>query len=166
MPSRTGSDLLPETVERLAEIETIVAIKEASNVRRAGELLAAVGDRITVLAGDDVIALPVMALGGHGVISVASNVMPGHMARLCDAMRDGDLVRARELHFELLPLFGLLFAEPNPIPTKTALELMSQVRGPGDRSEPMGSEVRLPLVPCSPALRARLAEYLRAKGLL
>jgi 4-hydroxy-tetrahydrodipicolinate synthase len=165
VPSRTGSDILPETVERLAEIETIVAIKEASTVRRAADLLAAVGDRITVLAGDDAIAMPVMALGGRGVISVASNVMPGHMARMCDAMRDGDLVRAREIHFELLPLFGLLFAEPNPIPTKTALELISQAIGRGD-SETMASEVRLPLVPCSPALRARLAEYLRAKGLL
>jgi 4-hydroxy-tetrahydrodipicolinate synthase len=165
VPSRTGSDILPETVERLAEIETIVAIKEASTVRRAADLLAAVGDRIAVLAGDDAIAMPVMALGGRGVISVASNVMPGHMARMCDAMRDGDLVRAREIHFELLPLFGLLFAEPNPIPTKTALELISQAIGRGD-SETMASEVRLPLVPCSPALRARLAEYLRAKGLL
>jgi 4-hydroxy-tetrahydrodipicolinate synthase len=165
VPSRTGCDLLPETVERLAEVETIVAIKEASDVRRAGQLLAAVGERITVLAGDDVIALPVMALGGHGVISVASNVMPGHMARLCDAMRDGDLVRAREIHFELLPLFGLLFAEPSPIPTKTALELMSQGSGARDGNQ-MSGEVRLPLAPCSPALRARLSEYLRAKGLL
>ncbi len=156
VPSRTGCDLLPETVERLAEIDNIVAIKEASDVRRAGELLACVGERLSVLAGDDVIALPVMALGGRGVISVASNVVPGHLATLCNAMAAGDQARAREIHFQLLPLFGLLFAEPNPIPAKTALELMGK----------MAAEVRLPLAPCSPALRARLGEYLHAKGLL
>jgi 4-hydroxy-tetrahydrodipicolinate synthase len=97
-----------------------------------------------------------MALGGRGVISVASNVVPGHLARLCDAMAAGDYAGARDIHFQLLPLFGLLFAEPNPIPAKTALELMGV----------MDAEVRLPLSPCSPALRARLGEYLRGKGLL
>jgi 4-hydroxy-tetrahydrodipicolinate synthase len=156
VPSRTGCDLLPETVERLAEIDNIVAIKEASDVRRCGELLARVGERIAVLAGDDVIALPVMALGGRGVISVASNVVPGHLARLCDAMAASDYAGARDIHFQLLPLFGLLFAEPSPIPAKTALELMGV----------MDAEVRLPLAPCSPALRARLGEYLRGRGLL
>jgi len=156
VPGRTGCDLLPATVARLAEIDSIVAIKEASDVRRASELLAAVGDRIAVLSGDDIVALPVMALGGRGVISVVSNVVPGHMARLCDAARQGDLARAREVHFDLLPLFELLFAEPNPIPVKAALELMGVMSG----------EVRPPLAPCSPALRARLAEYLRTKGLL
>ncbi len=156
VPGRTGCDLLPETVERLAEIDNIVAIKEASDVRRCGELLARVGERIAVLAGDDVIALPVMALGGRGVISVASNVVPGHLARLCDAMAASDYAGARDIHFQLLPLFGLLFAEPNPIPAKTALELMGV----------MDAEVRLPLAPCSPALRARLGEYLRGRGLL
>jgi 4-hydroxy-tetrahydrodipicolinate synthase len=156
VPGRTGCDLLPETVERLAEIDNVVAIKEASDVRRCGELLARVGERIAVLAGDDVIALPIMALGGRGVISVASNVVPGHLARLCDAMAAGDYAGARDIHFQLLPLFGLLFAEPSPIPAKTALELMGV----------MDAEVRLPLSPCSPALRARLGEYLRGKGLL
>jgi len=156
VPGRTGCDLLPETVVRLAEIENVVAIKEATTVRRASELLAAVGDRIAVLAGDDVIALPIMALGGRGVISVVSNVVPSHIAALCDAARSGDLIRAREIHFDVLPLFNLLFAESNPIPAKTALELMGV----------MDAEVRLPLSPCSPALRARLGEYLRAKGLL
>jgi 4-hydroxy-tetrahydrodipicolinate synthase len=156
VPSRTGCDLHPATVARLAEIDRIVAIKEASDVRRAGELIAAVGERIAVLAGDDIIALPIMALGGRGVISVISNVVPGHVARLCDAMRAGDLARAREIHFDVLPLCELLFAEPNPIPAKAALELMGAMSG----------EVRLPLAPCSPALRARLGELLRQKGLL
>jgi 4-hydroxy-tetrahydrodipicolinate synthase len=156
VPSRTGCDLLPATVERLAEIDNIVAIKEASDVRRASVLLGCVGDRIAVLAGDDVIALPVMALGGRGVVSVVSNVVPGHMARLCEAARAGDFARARELHFDVEPLCDLLFAEPNPIPVKAALELMGR----------MSAEVREPLAPCSPALRARLADHLRQKGLL
>ncbi|HWM87314.1 MAG TPA: 4-hydroxy-tetrahydrodipicolinate synthase [Kofleriaceae bacterium] len=156
VPGRTGCDLLPETVVRLAEIENVVAIKEATTVRRASELLAAVGDRIAVLAGDDVIALPIMALGGRGVISVVSNVVPSHIAALCDAARSGDLIRAREIHFDVLPLFNLLFAESNPIPVKAALELMGK----------MSAEVRLPLSPCSPALRARLGDHLREKGLL
>ncbi len=156
VPSRTSCDLLPATVERLAEIDNIVAIKEASDVRRASILIGSVGDRIAVLAGDDVIALPVMALGGRGVVSVVSNVVPGHMARLCDAASAGDLARARELHFDVAPLCELLFAEPSPIPVKATLELMGR----------MSAEVREPLAPCSPALRARLADHLRQKGLL
>jgi 4-hydroxy-tetrahydrodipicolinate synthase len=156
VPTRTGCDLLPATVERLVEIENIVAIKEASDVRRASALLGCVGDRIAVLAGDDVIALPVMALGGRGVISVVSNVVPGHMARLCDFAAAGDFAAARAIHFDVEPLCDLLFCEPNPIPVKAALELMGM----------MTAEVREPLAPCSPALRARLADHLRAKGLL
>lgn len=156
VPSRTSCDLLPATVARLAEIENIVAIKEASDVRRVSDLIATAGDRITVLAGDDAIALPIMAVGGRGVISVVSNVVPGHVARLCEAAAAGDLARAREIHFDILPLCDLLFAEPSPIPVKTALELIGA----------MSAEVRLPLAPCSPALRARLADLLRAKGLL
>ena len=93
---------------------------------------------------------------GRGVVSVVSNVVPGHMARLCEAASAGDLVRARELHFAVEPLCDLLFAEPNPIPVKAALELLGQ----------MSAEVREPLAPCSPALRARLADHLRQKGLL
>jgi 4-hydroxy-tetrahydrodipicolinate synthase len=158
VPSRTSCDLLPATVVRLSEIERVVAIKEASDVRRASELIGAIGDRIAVLSGDDATALPIMALGGRGVISVVSNVVPGRVAAMCNAARDGDFARAREIHFDLAPLFELLFAESNPIPVKTALELMS--RGA------MSGEVRLPLSPCSPALRARLAEHLREKGLL
>jgi 4-hydroxy-tetrahydrodipicolinate synthase len=156
VPGRTSCDLQPATVARLAEIENIVAIKEASDVRRVGDLIATVGDRIIVLAGDDVIALPIMAIGGRGVISVVSNVVPGHVARLCEAAAAADLARARELHYDILPLCDLLFAESNPIPVKAALELMGV----------MTAEVRLPLSPCSPALRARLADHLRSKGLL
>jgi 4-hydroxy-tetrahydrodipicolinate synthase len=154
VPGRTACDLLPETVARLAEIERVVAIKEASDVRRASELIALVGDRIAVLGGDDCTALPVMALGGRGLISVASNVVPRQIAELCQAARAGDLVRARAIHFDLLPLFGLLFAEPNPIPVKAALEIRGLISG----------ELRLPLSPCTPGLRARLAECLKGRA--
>ncbi|HLU67065.1 MAG TPA: 4-hydroxy-tetrahydrodipicolinate synthase [Kofleriaceae bacterium] len=155
VPGRTSCDLQPATVARLAQVEQVVAIKEASDVRRAAELISLVGDRITVLSGDDANALAIMALGGRGVISVASNVVPGRIAELCRAALAGDLERARAIHGDLLPLFGLLFAEPNPIPVKAALEIMGRIDG----------EVRLPLCPCTPPLRARLAELLAAKGI-
>src|SRR6185503_8471335 len=123
VPGRTACDLLPETVARLAEIEQVVAIKEASDVKRASELIHRVGDRIDVLSGDDVSTLAIMALGGRGVISVASNVVPRQMVELCQACAGGDLVSARAIHDDLLPLFGLRFAEPSPGPVKAALEL-------------------------------------------
>jgi 4-hydroxy-tetrahydrodipicolinate synthase len=155
VPGRTACDLAPATVERLAELPQVVAIKEASDVKRAAELITRVGDRIAVLAGDDVTALPIIALGGRGVISVASNVVPKQMAELANAAMAGDLERARAIQVDLTPLFGLLFAEPNPIPVKAALEILGRIE----------SGIRLPLCPCTPALRARLAELLAQKGI-
>jgi 4-hydroxy-tetrahydrodipicolinate synthase len=157
VPGRTGCDLQTETVVRLAEIDRIVGIKDAtSDLRRGGELIAAVGHRMSVLSGDDATAYPLMALGGRGVISVVSNVTPAEFARMCDAAAAGDHATARAIHLDLLSFIGLLFVEPNPIPVKACLELMGAI----------GGEIRLPLCPCSPGLRARLAEALRARGLL
>jgi 4-hydroxy-tetrahydrodipicolinate synthase len=156
VPGRTSCDLLPETVARLAEIDRIVAIKEASDVRRAGDLVALCGDRVTVLSGDDATALPIIALGGRGLISVASNAAPARVAELCAAAMAGDNERARAVHYDLLPLFRLLFVEPNPAPVKAALELMGRIE----------DGIRLPLAPCTPQLRERLAECMKAKGLL
>ncbi|HUS64055.1 MAG TPA: 4-hydroxy-tetrahydrodipicolinate synthase [Kofleriaceae bacterium] len=157
VPGRTACDMLPETVARLAEIDRVVAIKEATgDMRRAAEVIAAAGDRITVLSGDDFTAYGLMALGGRGVISVVSNVVPGRMAAMWDAAARGDWDGARAIHFELMPLMGLLFVEPNPIPVKAALELMGVI----------GGEIRLPLCPCAPALRARIADDLKGRGLL
>ncbi len=155
VPARTACDLLPDTVARLAEIEQVVAIKEASDVKRASELIARVGDRIDVLSGDDVSTLAIMALGGKGIISVASNVMPRQVVELCQAAAAGNLTRARAIHVDLLPLFQLLFAEPSPGPVKAALELRGLIDG----------ELRLPMCAISPGLRARLAEYLKGRGL-
>jgi 4-hydroxy-tetrahydrodipicolinate synthase len=157
VPGRTACDMLPETVARLAEIDRIVGIKDATgDMRRASDVIAAAGDRISVLSGDDFTAYGMMALGGRGVISVVSNVVPGRMAAMWDAAARGDLAGARAVHFELMPLMSLLFVEPNPMPVKAALELMGII----------GGELRLPLCPCSPALRARLAEDLKGRGLL
>jgi 4-hydroxy-tetrahydrodipicolinate synthase len=157
VPGRTSCDMLPETVARLAEIDRIVGIKEATgDMRRAADVIAACGDRITVLSGDDFTAYGMMALGGRGVISVVSNVVPGPVAAMWDAAARGDLASARAIHFQLMPLMSLLFVEPNPIPVKAALELLGVIDG----------EIRLPLCECTPALRARLAADLKGRGLL
>lgn len=156
VPGRTACDLQPDTVARLAELDQMVAIKEASNVNRASELIARVGDRMDVLSGDDAAAFPILALGGKGVISVASNVVPKAMAEMCSAAMAGDWDRSRALHFQLLPLFDVLFVESNPIPVKAALELMGKMAG----------DLRLPLLPATDATRKRLSDVLTAQGLL
>ena len=157
VPGRTRCDLLPDTIDRLADIETIGAIKEATaDMRRASEVIARVGDRMSVLSGDDFTAFPLMALGGKGVISVVGNVMPDRVARMCNAAASGDWDAARAMHYATLPMAGLLFVESNPIPVKAALELLGVI----------GPEIRLPLVPCSPQLRDRIQTQLEAEGLL
>ena len=157
VPGRTACDMLPETVARLAEIERVVGIKEATgDMRRAADVIAAAGDRITVVSGDDFTAFGLMALGGRGVISVVSNVGPARVAAMWRAAKRGDLASARAVHLELMPLMNLLFIEPNPIPVKAALELMGVI----------GPELRLPLTPCTPGLRARIADDLKGRGLL
>jgi 4-hydroxy-tetrahydrodipicolinate synthase len=157
VPGRTASDLLPETVERLAQLDNVVAIKEATgSVRRATELIARCGDSITVMSGDDFTSFPLYAVGSRGVISVVSNVLPKHMGDMWDAVRDGNWDRARELHYAIQPLTELLFVESNPAPVKAALELMGR----------MGPELRLPLVRATDGLRERLRVQLKAEGLL
>lgn len=157
VPGRTACDLLPETVARLATIDNIVAIKEATgDVHRAAQIIAACGDDLIVLSGDDFTTFPVYALGGRGVISVVSNVMPRQMAEMWNAACEGDLERARELHYEILPLTQLLFAEPNPIPVKEALAMIGLIQ----------PDLRLPLVRCSEGLQARLRACLTDEGML
>jgi 4-hydroxy-tetrahydrodipicolinate synthase len=157
VPGRTACDLLPPTVERLAEIDTIVAIKEATgSTVRATQILARCGERITVLSGDDFTSFPLYAVGARGVISVVSNVVPERMAAMWDAVASGDWDRARELHYAIQPLCELLFAEANPIPVKAALALMGKI----------GPEIRAPLYECSEEVRERLRAQLEAEGLL
>ncbi|HTM22682.1 MAG TPA: 4-hydroxy-tetrahydrodipicolinate synthase [Kofleriaceae bacterium] len=157
VPSRTGCDLQPETIARLAEQGNIVGVKEATgNLVRAADIVRRCGERMTVLSGDDFTAFPLYAVGARGVISVVSNVMAREMAEMWDAFVAGDLARARALHLRILPLTELLFAEPSPAPTKAALALLGR----------MSAELRLPMVPVTDGLRERLRKQLEADGLL
>jgi 4-hydroxy-tetrahydrodipicolinate synthase len=157
VPSRTGVNLLPQTVARLSEIENIVAIKEATgDMRQVSEVIRLCGDRITVLSGDDFTTFPLMMLGGKGVISVTANVAPADVAGMCNALERGDIEEARRLHYKLEPLNKAMFIETNPIPVKTALSMMGRIQ----------EELRLPLCPMSDANRERLRKALVDYGLL
>lgn len=154
---RTGVNIEPATVKRLAEIENIVGIKEASgNISQMAVILNAVPEDFLVLSGDDAITLPLIALGGVGVISVASNEIPAEMARLTQLAVQGDFRAAREIHRRFLPLMEVNFIESNPIPVKAALSEMGLL-------EPVW---RLPLVPPRAENQARIARVLVSLGLL
>ena len=154
---RTASNITTETMARLAKVPRIVGVKEASgSIAQALEVLDACGPDFAVWSGDDVVTLPLMAAGGIGVISVASNVAPTRMVELTDALRANDLPRARRVHAELMPLFRSLFLEVNPIPVKTALAIMGRCT----------DELRLPLTPMTAPNRARLEATLRETRLV
>lgn len=151
IPIRCGVDVALETMERLAKVPGIVAIKEATgNVVRSADLLARFGSRFTVLSGDDGITLPILALGGQGVVSVASNVAPKEIAQLVKLYRGGDTNGARLLAEKLRPLFEVLFVEPNPGPAKAALAQLGR----------LAPEIRLPMVWPTEATQARLRAVL------
>jgi 4-hydroxy-tetrahydrodipicolinate synthase len=151
VPSRTGVNLLPKTVARLAEIENIVGIKEATgDMKQVSEILRLCGDRMTVLSGDDFTTFPLMALGGKGVISVTANVVPKDVSEMCIAWEKGNLEEARRLHFKLEPLNQAMFLETNPIPVKTALSMMGKIQ----------EELRLPLCPMSAENKEKLKKIL------
>jgi 4-hydroxy-tetrahydrodipicolinate synthase len=157
VPSRTGTNLLPETVARLAEIPGIVAVKEATaDLYQVSKIVQLCGDRLAVISGDDFTVLPLLAVGGKGVISVVSNIAPAAMAALVDSFFAGDLEKARAMHDKLTPLAEAMFFETNPIPVKTALEMMGKIK----------FEVRLPLTEMSTGNRDRLEKVLLAGGLL
>ena len=158
IPSRTGTNVEADTFLRLAAHPRIVGVKEASgNLEQIARICQERPRDVAVFAGDDAWTLPVLALGGNGVISVASNEIPGEMVALCAAARAGDWERARQIHERWLPLMLANFqGAPNPVPVKAALALM------GLTSE----TVRRPLLPLEPDARARLAHLLRSLGLL
>jgi 4-hydroxy-tetrahydrodipicolinate synthase len=154
---RTGVNIEPATVKRLAEIETIVGIKEASgNIAQMAAILNIVPEKFLVLSGDDAITLSLIALGGVGVISVASNEIPREMTRLTQFARQGDFRAAREIHRRYLPLMEVNFVESNPIPVKTALAEMGLIE----------AVWRLPLVPPKAENREKIVNVLRSVGLL
>jgi 4-hydroxy-tetrahydrodipicolinate synthase len=153
VPGRTGVSLAPETVAQLAQTPTIVGIKEASgSLDQVSSILQLC--KIDVLSGDDGLTLPIMAVGGCGVISVVANVAPRKMVALTRAVLKGDLANAERLHRELYPLCHALFVETNPIPVKAALAMMGKCR----------EHVRLPLVPLSAGARAQVQAALRSVG--
>lgn len=157
VPGRTGVDLLPDTYPALAEIDEVVAVKEATaSMQRVIDIRERVGDRFSLLSGDDFTVLPFIACGGRGVISVTSNVAPRHMADLIAAARKGDNAKAAQIQVAINALNAALFAEPNPVPVKAALHLLGH----------FADEMRLPLTPATEATRARLADALRRLGLL
>jgi len=137
VPGRTGQNLEPDLIAELAQHPNIVGVKEASgNIGQISRIIEDTQDEdFVVISGDDNITIPIMALGGAGVISVAANVDPGRMVAMCEAMRKGDYQKALVLHFALSPLFRSMFIDTNPIPVKKAVELMGMAGGP----------VRLPL---------------------
>lgn len=154
---RTGVNLEPATVKRLARIENIAGIKEASgNIGQMAAILNAVQEEFVVLSGDDAITLPLIALGGSGVISVVSNEAPAEMARMTRLALAGDLREARQLHRQLHPLMEVNFVESNPIPVKAAMAEMGLL-------EPVW---RLPLVPPKQENRARIREVLESLGMV
>ena len=157
VPSRTSVNLLPETVARLAELPTIKGIKEATgDLKQCAKVLQLCGDKITVLSGDDFTVLPLLAVGGMGVISVTSNVTPGDMAGMCNAFFKGDLAAARALHYKMWPLMEAMFFETNPTPAKTALKMMGKITG----------EVRQPLCPLAAANEDKLRQVMQKYGLI
>ena len=157
VPGRTSLNLLPETMARLAGIPHIVGLKDATGDLKQGcKTLELCGDKITVLSGDDFTTLPLLCVGGQGVISVVSNAAPGDMAGMCNAFFKGDLAKARALHYKMWPLTEAMFFETNPVPVKTALKLMGKITG----------EVRQPLCPMSTANEDKLRQVMQKYGLI
>jgi 4-hydroxy-tetrahydrodipicolinate synthase len=158
IPGRTGVNMLPATVIELAKSEkNIVGIKESSgNLDQATEIVQALGPGFDVLSGDDSLTLPILSVGGKGVISVLANIVPRDVAEMVAAWKKGDVKRAQELHLKTYPLVKALFMETNPIPLKTAM----------DRLNMCGKEIRPPLFPMSMENEKKLEEVLRNYGLL
>ena len=157
VPSRTGCDMGPETVARLAELKGIIGIKEATaDLSRVSAIKKVTPDDFIIVSGDDATCCPFVLQGGHGVISVSSNLIPGAMVEMIHAALEGDAQKAEGLRERLTTVFDILFIESNPIPVKTALELQGHFT----------AHMRLPLCEMGATNRAQLASTLRAAGLI
>jgi len=157
IPGRTGVNMLPETVAQLADHPNIVGMKEATgNLEQMTQDIILCGDKLSFLSGDDTLTLPLMSVGGRGIISVVANIVPQDVSAMTRAFLSGDWKRARELHLKLFPLSQAMFLETNPIPVKTALAMMGKIR----------EEFRLPLCSMTEANRKKLEAALRSYGLL
>ena len=157
IPGRTGVNMLPDTLAQLADHPNIVGMKEATgSLDQMTQDIVLCGDKLSFLSGDDTLTLPLMAVGGRGVISVVANIVPKDVADMTHAFLNGDWKRARELHLKLYPLSQAMFIETNPIPVKTSLAMMGKIR----------EEFRLPLCSMTDANRKKLETALRSYGLL
>ncbi|HLG22503.1 MAG TPA: 4-hydroxy-tetrahydrodipicolinate synthase [Candidatus Manganitrophaceae bacterium] len=157
IPGRTGVNMLPATVARLMEFDNIVGIKEGTgSLQQISELVQHCGDRLTILSGDDFTALPTLAVGGKGVISVTANIVPSDMSGMVNAALRGDYAEGKRRHDRLFPLHAALFLETNPIPVKAALALMGKC----------SDEVRLPLCRMSEENLKKLQKAMKNYGLL
>ena len=158
IPGRTGVNMAPETVARLAQdkaVKNIVGIKESTgSLEQAGQILRLCD--IALLSGDDALTVGLMAIGAKGVISVAANIVPQEMTRMVRSALQGDFAAARKIHYELLDLFKNLFVQTNPIPVKAAMAMMGMI----------GEELRLPLTPLSAEYRPKLKAVLGQYGLI
>jgi 4-hydroxy-tetrahydrodipicolinate synthase len=153
VPGRTGVNVDVGTLTRIAAITTIVGIKEASgNMTQMCEVCSAVPDDFIVLSGDDALTVPLMAIGGRGIISVASNAIPAEMSQMVEAAEAGDFGKARQLHRQLLPFMQVNFIESNPVPIKSAMASLGLLE----------EIYRLPMVPPEPASKARIAAVLQS----
>jgi 4-hydroxy-tetrahydrodipicolinate synthase len=157
VPGRTGVSLEPKTVARLAELDNIVAVKEASgSLDQVSQIIKLCGDKITVFSGDDSLTLPMVAVGARGVVSVVANLAPHDTAEMVRLFLHGDVEGARRIHLKQFPLVKALFCETSPGPVKYALSLMGLC----------SPEMRLPLAPVSQATEKLVAEELKAYGLI
>ena len=154
VPGRTGINMLPDTVARLAAVPNIVGLKDAAaDLKQTSYTRQLVPDDFVILSGEDTLVYPLMAVGASGVISVTSNILPGEMAELCRRFLEGNMAGAAELHHRLLPMCDAMFVETNPIPIKAALAMMGRIK----------NELRLPLIPISDkgaeTVRAAIADF-------
>lgn len=158
VPSRTSSNIMPATVARLAEIDNIVGIKEATgDLNQVSQVIRLCPDEFAVLSGDDFTSMPTVLVGGSGVISVTSNVAPADMAQMMDAALAGDVAKAKDLHYKLFPLMQAMFYDTNPVPAKKSLELMGKINS---------GTPRLPLCPMNDKALSRLKAALADYGLI
>lgn len=156
IPGRTGVDMAVETFERLSDVREIVAIKEATgNVLRSAQLISKLGDRYAVMSGDDALTLPVLSVGGTGVISVTANLLPKETSDVVRLWNAGSILEAQKLHLRLLPVHESMFVEANPGPVKAAIAARGYI----------AKEIRLPLVWPSEASVQKVEAALRAAGL-
>lgn len=158
VPSRTSSNVLPQTVARLAEIDNIAGIKEATgDLNQISQVIRLCPDGFAVLSGDDFTSMPTVLVGGTGVISVTSNVAPRDMADMMEAALAGDVARAKQMHYKLFPLMQAMFYDTNPVPAKKSLELMGKIKS---------GTPRLPLCSMDDETQVKLKAALSAYGLI